>query len=467
MSRRRRYFANNNDALIPEMWAETALVELQENMVAANLVHRDFQNLVATKGDVVNAHRPADFSAVRKAKTSNITLQDATSDNIQVPLNQLWHVAFAIEDVDLSRAFKDLIPLYLQPGAKALASRIDATVNGAAWRFRANMGGNLAAAVSKTSLLQSREKLVTNKAPIQGRFGLLPPAMATTLLGTDEFIHMEKSGSTAGLIEASLGRKFGLDLYEAQNAPTVLSTLQPATAAGALDGAHSAGATTLTVDGFVGDKAPAGSFVNVAGDDRPRRVSSSSLTSGNTTEIVLATGLRAGCSNDAVVTAYGKAVVNLTAGYAAGYEETIAYDGAGTGKAPQVGQLCAFGSAATEYTIVAVTDAGDGTGTIELDRPLVAAITNDTSIFLGPTGSYGFVGHKNALALVVRPLALPQAGVQSAVAFDERIGAAIRVSIQYSITTQKTIVVMDVLGGIAVLDENLGVLLMSSDAAVS
>lgn len=51
-------YANSIDALIPEIWANASLALLEENMVAAHLVHRDFENDVAKKGDLVHTRRP-------------------------------------------------------------------------------------------------------------------------------------------------------------------------------------------------------------------------------------------------------------------------------------------------------------------------------------------------------------------------------------------------------------------------
>lgn len=42
------YTMNEGDAFIPEIWARQGLAILKENMVAGNLVHRDFSNQIAT-----------------------------------------------------------------------------------------------------------------------------------------------------------------------------------------------------------------------------------------------------------------------------------------------------------------------------------------------------------------------------------------------------------------------------------
>ena len=54
-------FDNDNSAFIPELWANEGLAILQENMVIANLVHRDFENEIRQFGDVVNTRRPGTF----------------------------------------------------------------------------------------------------------------------------------------------------------------------------------------------------------------------------------------------------------------------------------------------------------------------------------------------------------------------------------------------------------------------
>ena len=67
--------------------------------------------------------------------------------------------------------------------------------------------------------------------------------------------------------------------------------------------------------------------------------------------------------------------------------------------------------------------------------------------------------HRDALALVTRPLALPSQsiGVMAAVAAYNDV--AMRVTMQYNSIKQGTVVNMDILAGVAVLDPNLAVVL--------
>lgn len=89
-----------------------------------------------------------------------------------------------------------------------------------------------------------------------------------------------------------------------------------------------------------------------------------------------------------------------------------------------------------------------------LDRPLEVAAANDDAAFPGPYGSFNWAFHRDALALVTRPLAIPPAnrGVDSHTANYNDV--AMRVSMQHDIQSQGTVVALDILAGVAVLDDN-------------
>jgi hypothetical protein len=150
------------------------------------------------------------------------------------------------------------------------------------------------------------------------------------------------------------------------------------------------------------------------------------------------------------------------AAYPAGYDKTIWVDGTGV---PQVGQLVSFNNGATlldaEYCIIDVTVITPGTRwAITLDRPLEAALADGYTVGYGPGGDYNFAFTRGALALVNRPLAVPKVqGVQSGVASYN--GLSMRVTMTYDGDKQGTLVTMDLLCGVKVLDEDQGAVLIS------
>ena len=90
-------FDNDNSAFIPELWASEGLAILQENMVIANLVHRDFENEIRQFGDVVNTRRPGTFQIRRKADGDTLQNQDASATNARMHLAKAaWTVWFSV-----------------------------------------------------------------------------------------------------------------------------------------------------------------------------------------------------------------------------------------------------------------------------------------------------------------------------------------------------------------------------------
>jgi hypothetical protein len=449
--------ANSFDAFVPELWANESLAILEENMVAANLVHRDFEPMIAKFGDIVNTRKPAEFTAKRKTDADSVTVQDASATNIPVTLNQHLHTTFLIKDGEDSKSFKSLVDEYLRPAMLSLARMIDQIVLGQVHQFYANVGGGLGLltdATAKGYILETREAMNLNNAPMEGRNLIVAPNSETELLKLDLFNDASKVGDNGtALREASLGRKLGFDIFMCQNAASVATGqdtrgFQINNAAG-----YVAGDSALTVDTGTGEVV-VGTWVKIGGF--PYRVTARTGTAP-TTAITVSPVLRAAVADNAAVTVYDEGAVNLVAGYAVGYAKEIVIDGFSAGKAPKVGQLVTFTNATGAiYTVVQVT--GD-TG-ITLDRPLEAALSDNDGVFIGPAGDYNFAFCKNAVALITRPLALPRSGTGAAAAVVNFNGLSIRIVMQYDSSLQGTRVTCDLLCGVKVLEGDLGAVLL-------
>ena len=223
-------FDNDNTAFIPELWASEGLAILQENMVIANLVHRDFENEIRQFGDVVNTRRPGTFQIRRKADGDALQNQDATATNVKVPLDQWFYTSFTIKDGEASKSFQDLVDIYLRPGMMTIARSVDRAVlgrvhgflPGTARRKRVGRLGNLSASNSKDFVLEARERLNVNKAPLEGRNLVLAPVSETALLKNELFIAAQMRGDFGTALEsATLGRILGFDTYMDQNVNSV------------------------------------------------------------------------------------------------------------------------------------------------------------------------------------------------------------------------------------------------------
>lgn len=432
----------------------------------ARLVHRDFSPVVANFGDVVHTRRPGTFSARRKTDQDDVVTQDAVATGVQVPLNQHIYVNFSIKDGEASKSFQDLVDMYLTPAAQTIARAVDRVLVGQAHRYLGNSVGRLTEMTgqnSKQFMLSARERMNINKAYPWGRNLVVSPQAETELLKTEMFLSAEKRGDDGtALREASLGRLLGFDTYMDQNVSSVGQD-EVETAAGTVTNAHDPGDTTLTVV-ITGHEAAAGEYVWIAGEGRPHVVASATTGGGDTTEIVLTSGLTAATEAGAVVRVFPAAEVNEASDYAAGYSRQVRIEHTASFQ-PVVGQLVAFGTAGNRrvYTIIEsdVDAANVNNAFVMLDRPLEVGLTDADPAFLAPSGSYNLAFHRNALALVSRPLALPNTalGVRSSVGTYNDV--TMRVTMQYDMRSQGTLVTLDLLCGVALLDTNLGAVLLS------
>jgi hypothetical protein len=467
-------FANDNDAFIPERWAQEGLALLSENMVMANQVHRDFESEVRQFGDVVNTRRPGTFQIRRKVDGVSVSQQDAVATNVRVPLDQWFYQSYTIKDGEASKSFQELIQVYLLPAIQTMGRGVDRALlgRGAQAFLAAGQDGVTAAPTkrvghlrgltssnAKDTVLEAREILNVNKAYVDGRNLVLSPSSETALLKTELFIAANQRGDGGNALEnARLGRILGFDCFMDQNVNAILPTGADI-ATGTVTNALAADGSGSQVCSVVGYAANVGEYATVAGNDQPAIITAATVAA-DTTAVTLSEANKYASGAGAVIVVYKKC--DVAADYAAGYSQAVLVDGWTAGKAPQVGQLISFGTGANRhtYTIIESYLSSAGVQALYLDRPLDAAVANNALAFPGPAGSFNLAFHRDALALVSRPLALPNQsmGVNAGVVADN--GLAMRVTMQYDIQAQGTVVNLDVLAGVAVLDKNLAVVML-------
>lgn len=468
--RSRRVMANDFSALNPTIWANEAIVQLLPNMVVANLVNRDFDTKASKFGDVVNAYVPGTFEMTRKgALCENVVVQDASGTSIQVPLDQWPQVSFLICDGEEDRSALDLVDTLLTPAVIALAQGVDRIIGAQVYQFLENVSGH-AMGVDETNIkdyiLEARENMNNRNVPLAGRTLLLTPGMETEALKNDAFTDADRVGDDGtAMREASLGRKYGFDTFMTQTQPQInrgQTTLGVVT----VNGAASAGATTVTYDGAAAAGVVVGQWAVIAGDDTPQHI-----TADTGTVITIEPGLKRDVADNAAITIITPGAVNKVGGYngtttnprVIGWAKEILVDGFAN-SAPRVGQLVSFGSQTHRYAIIKLTiyDNTAGTFGIMLDRPLVDPIADDATVNLGPAAKYNFAFLRNAFTAVFRPLPAPRAGAGaiSRVVNDVINKVSIRVTITYDGEKQGHLVTLDFLMGVGILSQDMGEVLL-------
>jgi hypothetical protein len=450
-------FANDNSALVPEVWAMEALTLLHANTVLLPTINTQFKNEIARQGELVHAHRARKFEAERKVDGDNVTIQDAIVDDVEVRLDFHLHTSFMIYDGERSKSMKDLVEFHMTPAFQSIFQEVDELIAAMKYRFMSNaIVGQLGTALTKSSLVTINKIFQTNKTP-QGRMRwfMMGPQMEADLLEEKLFTDASQVGDDgSALREGSIGRKFGVNCVMSQNMPTVDvgNTVTTTTAINNVGG-YGKGDTVLTVDG--GTTIIAGSWCVIAGDERPRRIVT--VNADPATQITLEQALDFDVVDDAVVTVYEPGAINEAAGYAANYTKRLTVDGFTV--SPQGGQLTSFGTTGTPYGLIGALNS---TTSLKLDRGLDTALADDVVAAIGPAGEYGFAYHRDAVTLVSRPLALPETdtGAKSAVASDANMGVGVRATVTYNGEKQGHLVTVDMLCGTEVLDITQGMLVV-------
>lgn len=459
-------YANSLDAFIPELWAMESVQILVENMVIANLIHRDFSNEVAKFGDIVHTRKPAEFTALRKTDADEVTVQDASATDIQVPLDQHFHTSFMIKDGEETKSFKMLRDEYLQPAVLSIAQAVDKVLLGESHQFWQNAEG-IVGGLTTSNIIQyiveTRKRMNINKAYEAGRNMILTPTTEATALQVSTFHEADKVGDEGtAMREASLGRKFQFNMFQCQNAPSTVGI--PVTASQPLvdnAGGYPIGTTVVHVD-TAGSALAVGDWISIGGV--LHLVTALGTLTTEDIDVTISPGLRVAVADDAVVTIGSPGLVNLGAGYAIGYSKEIVVDGI-TGTIP-VGAVCSFATPGTpnvlkgeKYSVIATTETGSDTTGITLNKPLDVALSDDDVIDFAPPAEHNFAFHRNCMALVSRPLSPAPAGLAlSSVASANGVG--VRVTITYNGAKQGVLVTVDLLCGLEVLDTDLGAVLI-------
>lgn len=209
-----------NTFLTPSIIAKEALMVLRNNAVMANLVHRDYSEDFAAVGDKITVRKPATFTA--DEYSGSIRVQDATESGVEVKMDKLLDVSFAVTSKQMTLDINDFSEQLLVPAMQAFADKIDKALIG----LESNVTNRVTSTEAKADMIAARKFLTNAAAPLTDRHYVYNADVEAELLATDLFVNASAVGDEGtALREASLGRKFGMDCYVDQN-------IEPAAEAG-------------------------------------------------------------------------------------------------------------------------------------------------------------------------------------------------------------------------------------------
>jgi hypothetical protein len=396
-----------NSLITPSIIAKEALVQLENNLVMSNNVHREYKKEFVKVGDTVSIRKPVKFYAADGATRVN---QDVEEANTSITVDARKHVSWGFNSADLTLTVEDYSERYIKPASIALANVIDRAGHSLYKNVWNHVGtpGTTPANFAAMALASQRmdEMAVANDM----RKAVLNPAAGYAIAGTATSLYMGGVNNSA-YRQGAIGEIASLETLRSQNVAN-----------------HTVGIASGTP------------LVNGASQNTTYALSKSTNSQSLVTD---------GWTNSQTGIVKAGDVITIAGVYAVN-----PVPGEGT-----TGKLAM--PYLQQFTVLADADSGASTGPATLTispaiitsgpyQTVTAAPADDAAItVVTGTASTAYpqnmAFHKNAFALVTCPLELPD-GV-SFKARETHKGISIRVVKQYDIDADTDVIRLDVLFG--------------------
>lgn len=403
-----------NTIVTPSMIAKEALMQLKNNLVLANRVHREYKKeFTGGQGSTVSIRRPVKFNVTNGASA---VIQDVEEKTTNITIDQRKHVAWEFNTQDLTLSIEEYSERYIQPAAIALANDVDislANLYSSVWNQVGTIGttpGNYAAVAAAAQRLDEMAVDSSNRSMV------VNPAARYAIAGNQMVLEGAGVVKKTAYEEALMGRVATFDTYSTQNIAT-----------------HQVGPLGGTP--LVNGGSQAVTYAAALGNTW----SQSLVTDGWTASAALR--LRAGD----VITIAGVFAVNPVP--RTGAKQVM----------PYLQQFTVTQNASSD---------GSGNATLTISPPIIttgpqqtvsAAPADNAAITVVGTANQQFpvnVGfHKNAFALVTVPLDMPDgASFKARETYD---GLSMRVIKDYDFTTDTDRIRLDILYGVKAIYPDL------------
>lgn len=212
----------SNALITPTIIAKEAVMQLDNNLVWGNIVHRGYegefgQSVNGNKpGSTITIRRPVQFT-VREGATANI--QDVTEGTTSITVDKQRGVDFKFTSSDMTLSISEFSERYIKPAMIQIANRVDQDV-AALYKDVYNWAGTPGQTInSYADYAKGPERLDLGAVEQEGRMGVLSPTDHWGLLGNFSSLYINQTAKTA-LEQAKLGPVGGCDLYMSQNVQT-------------------------------------------------------------------------------------------------------------------------------------------------------------------------------------------------------------------------------------------------------
>ena len=396
-----------NTLVTPTMIAKEALMQLENNLVMSNRVHREYKKeFTGGQGSTVSIRKPVKFYTADGATRVN---QDVEEKTTTISIDERKHVSWKFSTQDLTLSIEEYSERYIKPAAITLANTMDRSGHALYSKVWNAVGTPGTTPSTFANIGAAAQRLDEMAVGTDNRSMVLNPAAEYAIAGNQLTLDSVGTMGKTAYEEASIGRIAKFSTYGSQNV------------------------TNHTVGALGGTPLVNGANQNVTYATATGANTQTLATDGWSNSV---TGvLKAGD----VFTIAGVSAVNPVPGDGAAAKTVMPY--------------------LQQFTVISDADSnGSGAATLTISPAIIttgpfqtvnAAPADNAAITVLGTAATSYpqnLGfHKNAFALVTCPLEMPDGAAFKA--RESHNGLSIRVVKDYDIDTDDDIIRMDILYG--------------------
>lgn len=405
-----------NTLITPSMIAKEALMQLENNLVFANQVHREYaKEFTGGQGSTVSIRRPVKFNTSNGA---TLVKQDVEEKSTNIVIDQRKHVGWEFSTQDLTLSIEEYSERYIKPAAITLANTLDrsiASLYRSVWNQVGSPGSTPASFANVAAVAQRLDEMAVDS---DRRSLVTNPAARYAIAGNQLTLGAVGDKTRSAYEQAMVGNIATFDMFSSQNVRT--HTVGVATGTPLVNGANQ----NVT-------------YANATGSSWSQTLNTDGWT--NSTTGILKAG--------DVFTISGVYAVNPVPDDT-GAKQVMPY--------------------LQQFTVLADANSGATTGpaALTISPPIIisgpqqtvsAAPADNAAITVMGTGSTNYpisLGfHRNAFALVTVPLEMPDGAAFKA--RETYNGLSMRVVKDYDISNDTEIIRLDVLYGVKAIYPDL------------
>ena len=204
-----------NSLITPSLIAKEALMQLENNLVMGNKVHREYKKeFSGGQGNSVSIRKPVKFQVTDGATAS---IQDVEEKSHSITIDQRKHVAWEFTTQDLTLSVEEYSERYIKPAAIALANKVDRSLHGLYTKVWNSVGTPGTMPANFAAVAAAAQRMDEMAVPSDMRCMVANPAAHYAIAGNQLTLDSVGNKGKSAYERANVGNIATFDFFATQN----------------------------------------------------------------------------------------------------------------------------------------------------------------------------------------------------------------------------------------------------------